>query len=134
MLIYGSIQMFQIMAIQFLYRNFKKVIIISVRFVPRVSFYWFRQSIRNPGLTLYNFALGFYLNPNVIGDWSTGKSTCEGMGMQLASLKSSALNAAAIKYITVQQSFGQATSTFQLFFDSSIIFLHQIQELPSMIK
>lgn len=85
----------------------------SLRFVPRVSFYRFRQTIRNPGLTLYNFAIGFYLNPNAIGDWSTGKSTCEGMGMQLASLKSSALNAAAITYITVQQTFGQETSTFQ---------------------
>lgn len=60
---------------------------------------------------------GFYLNPNAIGDWSTGKSTCEGMGMQLASLKSSALNAAAITYITVQQTFG---STGDVWFGLSL--------------
>lgn len=50
--------------------------------------------------------LGFYLNPGATGSWSTGKSACEGMGMQLASLKSAALHEAAIKYINVQQSSG----------------------------
>lgn len=50
--------------------------------------------------------LGFYLNPGVTGSWSAGKSACEGMGMQLASLKSAALHEAAIKYINVQQSSG----------------------------
>lgn len=49
---------------------------------------------------------GFYLNPGVTGSWSAGKSACEGMGMQLASLKSAALHEAAIKYINVQQSSG----------------------------
>ena len=47
--------------------------------------------------------LGFYLTPGSM-NWDTGKSTCEGMGMQLASLTSSAINDVAITYINVQQS------------------------------
>ena len=51
---------------------------------------------------IFFYPLGFYLTPSTM-NWNTGKSTCEGMGMQLASLTSSAINDAAITYINVQQ-------------------------------
>nr|XP_034336543.1 uncharacterized protein LOC105324515 isoform X1 [Crassostrea gigas] len=45
---------------------------------------------------------GFLLNPASQLSWSGAKSSCESMGMKLASLKTAEINDAAIKYINVR--------------------------------
>ncbi|XP_052692079.1 macrophage mannose receptor 1-like [Crassostrea angulata] len=45
---------------------------------------------------------GFLLTPSSQLSWSGAKSSCESMGMKLASLKTTEINEAAIKYINVR--------------------------------
>ncbi|XP_062595726.1 uncharacterized protein LOC134257100 [Saccostrea cucullata] len=44
---------------------------------------------------------GFFMNPSTSSGWYDAKSSCEGMGMKLASLKSDEIQQAAEKYIAI---------------------------------